>query len=140
VTHPLRSTGITGNSRNAVVISRSDRLLRGGMSSATHLMTDELAIFGVVGAQFAGHSTVNHSADEYVRLGGFVHTNTAKNYFSILKRCIYGVYQRSTSGSLTTIGLRPASVSYRRRHSHPDCRSLLTLIVARHFFDHQSMN
>ena len=105
------------------------------MSSATHLMTDELAIFGVVGAQFAGHSTVNHSADEYVRLGGFVHTNTAKNYFSILKRGIYGVYQRSTSGSLTTIGLRPPSVSYRRRHSHPDCRSLLTLIVARHFFD-----
>jgi hypothetical protein len=35
---------------------------------------------------------VNHSIDEYVR-GGFWHTNTAENYFSILKRGINGVYQ-----------------------------------------------
>ena len=33
---------------------------------------------------------------------------------------------------LTTVGLRPPSVSQPRRHSHPDCRSLLTLIVAQH--------
>ena len=33
-------------------------------------------------------------------------------------------------GRLTTVGLRPPFVSQPRRHSHPDCRSLLTLIVA----------
>jgi hypothetical protein len=34
-------------------------------------------------------------------------------------------------GSLTSVGLRPPSSAYPRRHSHPDCRSLLTLIAAR---------
>ena len=66
----------------------------------SHLMTDELATYGVIGAEFAGHSTVNHSADEYVRLGGFVHTNTAENYFSILKRGINGVYHHVSEAHL----------------------------------------
>ena len=34
---------------------------------------------------------MNHSAEEYVR-AYFWHTNTAENYFSILKRGIYGCY------------------------------------------------
>jgi hypothetical protein len=42
--------------------------------------------------EFAGHGTVNHSINEYVR-GHFWHTNTVENYFSILKRGISGVYQ-----------------------------------------------
>ena len=37
-------------------------------------------------------------------------------------------------GRLTTVGLRPPFVSQPRRHSHPDCRSLLTLIVAQQPF------
>jgi hypothetical protein len=40
---------------------------------------------------YSGHGTVNHSIEEYVR-GGFWHTNTVENYFSILKRGITGVY------------------------------------------------
>jgi hypothetical protein len=44
-----------------------------------------------LGREFAGHSSVNHSADEYARLGGFVHTNTAENFFSIL-RGVYGTF------------------------------------------------
>src|SRR6195256_4197094 len=39
--------------------------------------------------------------------------------------------KRAAGGSLPTVGLRPPSVSRPRRHSHPDCRSPLTLIVAR---------
>ena len=35
---------------------------------------------------------MNHSAEEYVRHGGFMHTNTVENYFSILKRGITGTY------------------------------------------------
>jgi len=30
-------------------------------------------------------------------------------------------------GRLTAVGLRPPCVSQPRRHSHPDCRSLLTM-------------
>jgi ISXO2-like transposase domain len=55
-------------------------------------MTDENAAYTKLGKEFSGHGTVNHSADEYVRLGGFVHVNTAENYFSIFKRGVYGTY------------------------------------------------
>ena len=69
-------------------------------SRKSHLMTDEAGQYIAVGREFAGHSSVNHSADEYVRLGGFVHTNTAENYFSILKRGIYGVYHHVSEAHL----------------------------------------
>ncbi len=42
-----------------------------------------------VGSDFERQS-VNHSIREYVR--GDAHTNTIEGYFSILKRCINGVY------------------------------------------------
>ena len=43
-----------------------------------------------IGEEFAGHESTEHGAGEYVR--GDAHTNTVENYFSILKRGIYGVY------------------------------------------------
>jgi hypothetical protein len=52
----------------------------------SHLMTDEAGIYTKTGEEFAGHSTVNHSIEEYIRHGGFTHTNTVEGYFSILKR------------------------------------------------------
>jgi len=41
----------------------------------SHLVTDELSSYAQIGREFAGHSTVNHSANEYVALGGFAHVN-----------------------------------------------------------------
>lgn len=70
-------------------------------SRKSYLMTDELKSYIGVGKEFSGHGTVNHSADEYARLGGFVHTNTAENYFSILKRGIYGVYHHVSESHLS---------------------------------------
>jgi ISXO2-like transposase domain len=55
-------------------------------------MTDENAAYTKLGKEYAGHGTVNHSADEYVRLGGFVHVNSAENYFSIFKRGVIGTF------------------------------------------------
>jgi hypothetical protein len=55
-------------------------------------MTDESLVYPKVGDEFAGHGTVNHSAGEYVRLGGFIHTNTVENYFSIFKRGVIGTF------------------------------------------------
>jgi hypothetical protein len=55
-------------------------------------MTDEAPVYKRLGEEFAGHGTVNHSIEEYVR-GTFWHTNTIEGYFSILKRGINGVYQ-----------------------------------------------
>jgi hypothetical protein len=42
--------------------------------------------------RFPPTATVNHGAEEYVRTGGFHHTNTVEGYFSLLKRGIYGTY------------------------------------------------
>ena len=60
------------------------------VNHASFLMTDEARRHTEVGMRFAGHETVAHSMDEYVR--GEAHTNTIEGYFSILKRGITGVY------------------------------------------------
>src|SRR5204862_3107687 len=54
-------------------------------------MTDGSTVYPGIGAGFAGHGWVNHSADEYVR-AYFWHTNTVENFFSIFKRGIFGCY------------------------------------------------
>ena len=61
------------------------------VDKATYLMTDGSSIYPSIGAGFAGHGTVNHSAEEYVR-AYFWHTNTVENYFSIFKRGVFGCY------------------------------------------------
>jgi transposase-like protein len=68
-------------------------------------MTDELATYEAIGKEFEAHGTVNHSAKEYVRQAegikvGFYHTNTAENYFFILKRGIYGIHQHVSEAHL----------------------------------------
>ena len=69
-------------------------------SRKSTLMTDESTVYPKIGAEFANHESVNHSANEYVRLGGFVHTNTAEGFFSILKRGLYGTYQHVSEAHL----------------------------------------
>ena len=69
-------------------------------SRKSHLMTDAAATYTAMGAEFAGHTTVNHSADEYVRMGGFAHTNTVEGYFSILKRGIIGTFHHVSEAHL----------------------------------------
>jgi transposase-like protein len=67
---------------------------------ASHLMTDESMVYTTVGREFAGHSTVNHSAKEYVTTGGFKHSNTAENFFSIFKRGVIGTYHHMSEAHL----------------------------------------
>lgn len=67
---------------------------------ASALMTDESRIYPAIGAEFASHGTVNHSTNEYARLGGFMHINTAENFFSILKRGITGTYHSVSEAHL----------------------------------------
>lgn len=71
---------------------------------ASHLMTDEAGIYVRVGREFAGHSKVNHSANEYVTTGGFKHRDTVGNVFSIFKRGVSGTYHyMSEPISLATV-------------------------------------
>lgn len=67
-------------------------------SRASKLHTDESNLYMAVGKEFAGHETVTHSDDEYVR--GDVHTNTIEGFFSIFKRGMRGVYQHCSEKHL----------------------------------------
>ena len=83
----VRSFHVPAVSRNTlrpILVTQIDR--------KSYLMTDEAGVYKKVGKEYAGHGSVNHSIEEYVR-GTFWHTNTVEGYFSILKRGITGVYQ-----------------------------------------------
>ncbi len=67
---------------------------------ASHLMTDEAMVYTRVGREFNGHSVVNHSAKQYVTTGGFKHSNTAENFFSIFKRGVIGTYHHMSEAHL----------------------------------------
>ena len=71
------------------------KIVRENISRESRLHTDESNLYPDVGALFQGHSTVKHTAGEYVRYddGEIVHTNSAEGYFSIFKRGMRGVYQ-----------------------------------------------
>jgi hypothetical protein len=66
--------------------------LQASVDKASWLMTDDSKIYLGPGKNFAGHASVNHSADEYVRLGGFIHVNTAESFHAIVKRQMYGTH------------------------------------------------
>jgi len=67
---------------------------------ASFLMTDDSPIYPKITGDFSGHGTVNHSADEYVRLGGFMHTNTVESFFALLKRGMYGQFHSVSEAHL----------------------------------------
>jgi hypothetical protein len=74
---------VTSKTLRPIIVKTADR--------ASHLMSDSARMYPAVGREFAAHSSVDHSAGEYVR-GGFHHSNTVENYFSILKRGITGTF------------------------------------------------
>ncbi|MER9242870.1 IS1595 family transposase [Mesorhizobium sp. M0633] len=83
---------VTAATVRPIIVTTADR--------ASALMTDESGIYPRLGREYASHGTVNHSANEYARLGGFMHINTAENFFSILKRGINGVYHQVSEAHL----------------------------------------
>jgi transposase-like protein len=57
------------------------------------LITDEFGIYKTPGKYFAGgHETFKHSADEYVRPGTDIHSNTIEGVFSLLQRGGMGTF------------------------------------------------
>lgn len=76
----------------ALVVTNIDR--------ASVLMTDDSAIYLRMGREFANHYAVNHSAGQYVTTGGFKHSNTAENFFSIFKRGVIGTYHHMSEAHL----------------------------------------
>lgn len=57
----------------------------------TVLSTDEARHYRYIARDYAGHLTVNHGKEEYVR--GDATTNTVEGFFGIFKRGMRGIYQ-----------------------------------------------
>jgi len=93
-----------GESRSFHVADVSAKTLREKIvttvSRKSYLATDEHVSYEPIGKEFSGHGTVNHSADEYVRLGGFVHVNTAECRFSLMKRAVFGTHHSISEAHL----------------------------------------
>ena len=58
---------------------------------SSHLRTDDARFYWDIGREFASHQTTLHSNREFSR-GNGNHSNTAENFFSILKRGVIGTY------------------------------------------------
>jgi len=84
-----------GEVRSFHVTKVNAKTLRPLMVTTAHrksyLMTDESVVYPKIGEEYAGHGTVNHSADEYVR-GSFWYTNSVESYFALLKRGMMGSF------------------------------------------------
>src|SRR5206468_7109609 len=71
--------------------------IRRNVAREAHLRTDSFPSYKKVGTEYASHLAVDHS-EVYVM--GDAHTNTAENFFSILKRGIDGVYHHVSEAHL----------------------------------------
>jgi len=72
-------------------------IIRENIDRESHVMTDEASRYSKIGSEFAKHSSVDHSRDEYGytdrETGTKINTNTIEGYYSIFKRGMKGVYQ-----------------------------------------------
>ena len=75
-------------------------LLVTNIDRSSALMTDESPVYTGVGREFSYHGKVNHSANQYVTTGGWKHSNTAENFFSIFKRGVIGTYHHMSEAHL----------------------------------------
>lgn len=90
IARSFRMANVTGRELKGAILRHVDPSAR--------MMTDAFKSYAGLGKQFASHDVINHGLYEYVR--GDVHTNTAENYFSILKRGIDGVYHHVSEAHL----------------------------------------
>ena len=65
--------------------------VRENVATGSAVLTDEDTSFVGLDRGYT-HLAVNHSAGEYVRLGGFVHTQNIEGVWALLKRQIVGVH------------------------------------------------
>lgn len=83
-----------GEARSQVVDDVKAKTLKGiiweEVEGSAYICTDQMKSYHGLEKKFAGHGTVDHSAQEYVR--GVIHVNFSESYFSLLKRGIIGAF------------------------------------------------
>ena len=83
-----------------VTVATLRPLIVTNVDRASVLMTDESPVYVRMGREFTNHYAVNHSAQQYVTTGGFKHSNTVENFFSIFKRGVIGTYHHMSEAHL----------------------------------------
>lgn len=100
----LALTERDGESRSFHVANVQSKTLRVAIDKTVDkqsaLMTDESTSYGKIGTEFASHLTVNHSANEYARMGGFAHINNSESRFSLMKRAVFGTHHSISEAHL----------------------------------------
>ena len=100
----FRVPNVTAQSLKPIIVN--------AVHKTSYLMTDDSPVYPAIGREFAGHGSVNHSIEEYVR-AQFWHTNTVENYFSIFKRGVYGCYFH-----VSEMHLHRYAAEFDFRHNH----------------------
>ena len=94
----------------------------------TTLYTDESNLYNNIGYEYKRES-VKHSAKEWVKTtyyGEKVHTNTVENFWSVMKRGVYGIYHQISYKHLQRY-CDEFSYRYNSRHIKDHERFTLTL-------------
>ena len=87
-------------------VNKADVLpvVRANLVRESHVVTDEAARYAQLGNEFAKHSAVDHSREEYGyrdrESGVNINTNSVEGYFSVFKRGMIGVYQQCSEQHL----------------------------------------
>lgn len=81
----------------------------------TRVVTDESQVYGSLGKNYE-HNKVNHTLKVYVN--GDAHTNTIENFWSVLKRGIYGIYHSVSEKHLERY-LEEFANRFNERHNTP---------------------
>ena len=100
-TRSFHVANVTAKTLRPIIVKHASR--------KSYMMTDEAAVYPSIGDEFAGHGTVNHGAEEYVRTGGFHHTNTVEGHFALLKRGVFGTFHNISEAHLSRYW--PSSIS-----------------------------
>lgn len=83
-----------GRARSFHIANINHNTVRSALLTNVHrasaLMTDEANVYRIVGKEFASHGHTLHANRVFAK--GDVHSNSAENFFSILKRGIVGTY------------------------------------------------
>jgi transposase-like protein len=99
-----RGGGARSFHMDGMAISDMMPILRKNIARETRVVTDEAKSYYDVGKEFAGHDTVNHGREEYVRYTAdpnyVITTNTVEGFYSIFKRGMKGVYQHCSEKHL----------------------------------------
>ena len=82
---------IHANNVRSALVTNVDR--------ASTLMTDDARIYWGVGREFAKHHALLHASRQYAK--GDIHSNSAENFFSILKRGVIGTYHHWSEAHLS---------------------------------------